>query len=41
MLSTKELLDQVIFLPVDERTRPVDSILKSLNIPNDEIEKNG
>ncbi len=39
MLTTKELLDQVISLPVEERANIVDSILKSLNRPNDKIDK--
>ena len=39
MSSTKELLDQIVSLPVEQRTSFVDSILKSLNTPNDEIDK--
>jgi putative addiction module component (TIGR02574 family) len=39
MLSTKELLDQVVSLPVKERTNLVDNILKSLNKPDEEIDR--
>ena len=39
MLSNKELLDQAISLPVNERAEMVDLILKSLNNPSEEIDK--
>jgi putative addiction module component (TIGR02574 family) len=38
ILTTKELLDQAMSLPVEERTHLVDSILKSLNRPDKEID---
>jgi len=36
-MTTKELLDKVLSLPVDERARIADSILRSLTAPQPEI----
>lgn len=38
-MKTKELLAELITLPVEERVMVVDSLLKSLNTPDSEIDK--
>ena len=39
MLSTKEIIDEVSLLPVEERAIIVDSLLRTLNPIEQEIEK--
>lgn len=39
MPATKKLIDEVLSLPVEERVAIVDSLLKSLNMPDPVIDK--
>ena len=38
-MKTKELIAEVISLPLEERVMVIDSLLKSLNLPESEIDK--
>ena len=39
MLSTKELISQATSLPVEERVLIIDSLLKTINMPHEEIDR--
>ena len=39
MLTTKEIIDEVTSLPIEERSYIADLILKSINSPDESIDK--
>ena len=38
-MNTKDLINEVVSLPVEERTLIIDTVLRSLNQPESEIDK--
>ena len=40
-MTMKELIDEVVSLPVEERALVADSILRSLNPPESDIDRSG
>lgn len=38
-MRTEDLIDEVTLLPIEERLRIVDAVLKSINAPDPEVDK--